>query len=355
MISSWSEFYRELWAHAAQSRGTVTSTEDGSDTASYQTLAEWPRTTIGDVIAIVMVVDAALAEVPVRPGGYGLNRLWQSAVIELEASSTIPYGDGREYPHNRSFWSTLLAVAAYLQTMHAPLPLEEMIDEVREQLTASPMQRNAQSATAVEHHPGGGADAVTIRTNDFPGMLDAQLSELARIRGFDFRIAPGGAAAGINVPRTTNDDALRLSNYWGKALVDLQVKVMTGAIPSPKDFGPVQEHWQAVSGDVELHAKAGRAQDTYPHNEDLWRAARALAAMLAALDTAPKPYDVVPRSEMSRVGEAAEQVVHAIGNIAQEARAGLKSAVTKPVIITGGVLLGLYLLLRQRSSKPQNG
>jgi hypothetical protein len=355
MISSWSDFYRELWAHAAQSRGTITSAEDGSDTASYQTLAEWPRTTIGDVIAVVMVVDAALAEVPVRPGGYGLNRLWQSAVIELEALSTIPYGDGREYPHNRSFWSTLLAVAAYLQTMHAPLPLDEMFDEIREQLTASQVPRNAQGSTVVEHLPGGGTDALTIRTSDFPGMLEAQLSELARIRGFDFRMPPGGSGAGINVPRTTNDDALRLSNYWGKALVDLQVKVMTGAIPSPKDFGPVQERWQAVSGDVELHAKAGKPQDTYPHNEDLWRAARALAAILAALAAPPKPYDVVPRSEVSRVGEAAEQVAHAIGNIAQEARARLKSAVTKPVIIGGGVLLGLYLLLRQRTSKPQNG
>src|SRR5678816_273667 len=104
--------YTHLWNQAAQSRGTVTRAGELLGATRYSSLAEWPRTTGADVIAIASLVDPILNETPLRPGGYGITRLWQTAVIELE-SIAFP-NPAAEYVHNRTFWSTLLAVAAHL-------------------------------------------------------------------------------------------------------------------------------------------------------------------------------------------------------------------------------------------------
>ena len=71
-------------------------------------------------------VDAVFGTLPLRPGGYGIARLWQTAVIELEGNASLH--SNAEYVHNRSLWSTLLAVAAYLDIMDAPLPPAEALE-----------------------------------------------------------------------------------------------------------------------------------------------------------------------------------------------------------------------------------
>ena len=53
-----------------------------------------------------------------------------------------------------------------------------------------------------------------------------------------------------------------------------------------------------------------------------------------------------PSDLSGRIADAAETVAHAIGNIAHEAGAGLLSSLGKPILIGGGLLLGLVLLLR---------
>src|SRR5439155_1672509 len=106
-----------------QSRGTVTSVGELPGAVRYSTLPEWPRTTGEDVIAIASLVDPILHATPLRPGGYGITRLWQTAVIDIEGIA-FP-NPAAEYVHNRAFWSCLLAVAAHLSLMEAALPEDD--------------------------------------------------------------------------------------------------------------------------------------------------------------------------------------------------------------------------------------
>jgi hypothetical protein len=343
MMTSWSDLYRQLWMHAARSRGTRWRDDDELDHASGPSIPEWPRTTVGDVVAIVMMVDPLLGSLPVRPGGYGVTRLWQTAVIELESLAAVH--PGGEYSHNRTFWSTLLTVVAYLETRDAPLPHDDTWDALRAELAARAGERNASGPTPR-----------TLTATTFPAMWDAQHAELAKLRGIDrIDASPGEASETTEVPRTNKADALRLAAYWGKALIQLQVKVMTGGAASPTGFADVQTHWQAVSADVDRFAKSGNADEVYPNNHELWGATHLLAATLATAGVSPVPYELdapkpsAPKPsapELSSVSEAAERVVHAIGDIAREAGAGMLSAAGKPLLIGGGVLVGLFLLLR---------
>ena len=185
-------------------------------------------------------------------------------------------------------------------------------------------------------------------------MWDAQRAELAKARGFDLRDAlPGEASQPMEVPRTTNADVLRLAAYWGEALVQIPVKGMVGGVSHPMELDSEQARWQAASADVDKHAKSGKPDDVYPKNHDLWRATRSLATTLGVLGVVPSPYELTVDatkpavSDLSgRIANAAETVAHAIGNIAHEAGAGLLSGLGKPLLIGGGVLLGLVLLLR---------
>src|SRR6185436_19958644 len=111
LLVTWNDAYTDPWNQAAQSRGTVTHAGELPGATRYSSLAEWPRTTGADVIAIASLVDPILNETPLRPGGYGITRLWQTAVIEIE-SIAFP-NPAAEYVNNRAFWSTLLAVAAH--------------------------------------------------------------------------------------------------------------------------------------------------------------------------------------------------------------------------------------------------
>jgi hypothetical protein len=341
-IVTWNDLYHQLWIQAAQSRGTVTSICDLPGSTRYSTLPEWPRTTGADAIVIASLVDPILSALPLRPGGYGITRLWQTAVIELEGLAfTSP---SAEYAYNRALWSTLLAVAAHLDTMDAPLPDEEAWQAVLDALWVP----------AVDYRNASRPAARTLTEPTFEKMWDSQKAELGKARGFDLRdAAPGEVGPPIEVPRTTNAEALRLAAYWGKALVPLQVKVMVGKVPTPTGFDGAQARWQAASGDVDRYARPGNPDDTYPKNHELWRAMHALSTTLGALGEAPGPFELTVESSKhaasdlpDRIANAAESVAHAIGNIAHEAGAGLASGLGKPLLIGGGVLLGLILLLR---------
>ena len=344
-IVTWNDIYHQLWIQAAQSRGTITSVGELPGSTRYSTIPEWPRTTGADAIAIASVIDPILSAVPLRPGGYGITRLWQTAVIELESIAFAR--PATEYVHNRSLWSTLLAVAAHLDTMNAPLPNEDAWEALLDTLWAPAVAyRNASRPTA---------RLLTAAT--FIEMWDTQRAELVKARGFDLRDAPPGEVGeAIEVPRTTNADVLRLDSYWSKALVQLKVKVMVGGVPMPADFENEQARWHAASADVDKYARSGQPDDVYPKNHEFWRATRSLSIALGLLGEAPSPYELVntsvdtPKPEASdlqtRIADIAGTVAHAISNIAHEAGAGLASGLGKPLLIGGGVLLSLILLLQ---------
>src|SRR6185503_7350310 len=62
LLVTWNDVYTDLWNHAAQSRGTVTRVGELAGATRYSSLAEWPRTTGADVIAIASLVDPILNE-----------------------------------------------------------------------------------------------------------------------------------------------------------------------------------------------------------------------------------------------------------------------------------------------------
>jgi hypothetical protein len=357
---TWNDVYHELWLQAAQSRGTVTSIGELPGTTRYSTLPEWPRTTGADAIAIASLVDPILSATPLRPGGYGITRLWQAAIIEIEAIAfPMP---AAEYVHNRALWSTLLAVAAHLNTMGAPVPDEETWGAVLATLWAPAVAyRNATG-------PQSGPQTKTLTAPTFERMWDTLRAELATARGFDRRDDEIGGT--IDVPRTTSADVRRLEAYWGRALVQLQLKVISGAVPSPEEFEDLQLEWQAVAGAVDEHAVHGNTHEVYPGNLEFWRATSALSTVLDVLEAGPAPYELVdagkpapvtpgrpPVSEAppatpkatdlsSRLNEAADSAVTALAHLVNDASAGLVKTVGRPLLITGAAVAALILLLR---------
>jgi hypothetical protein len=342
-IVTWNDLYHQLWIQAAQSRGTITSVGEMPGSTCYSTIPEWPRTTGADAIAIASLVDPILGALPLRPGGYGITRLWQTAVIELEGLAFAQ--PAAEYAHNRALWSTLLAVASYLDTMDAPLPSEDAWEALLD----------TQWAPTVGHRNAGGPPTRVITESTIEQMWDSQHAELIKARGFDVREPPPNAVGRpMQVPRTTNADVLRLTEYWSKQFVKLQVKVMVGGVANTMGFEGEQARWQAATADVAKYAKPGKPDDVYPKNHELWRAMLSLATTLAVLDEAPAPFDLMVDATKQavsdlpgRIADAAGTVAHAIGNIAHEAGAGLLSGMGKPLLIGGGVVLGLVLLLRK--------
>jgi hypothetical protein len=154
----------------------------------------------------------------------------------------------------------------------------------------------------------------------------------------------------MEVPRPTYADVFDLAIYWSKALVQLQTKVMAGSVPMPAGFEDAQTRWQAAS-DVERYGSASKPEDVYPRNHELWRAMRSLATTLGALDGPPIPYPLPdalrpPVADLpSRIVDAAGTVAQAISKLAHDTGAGLAAGLGKPLLIGGGVLLGLVLLL----------
>jgi len=341
-IDTWNDFYQQLWTQAARNRGTVSSVGELPGSTRYSTLSEWPRTTGDDAMTIVSIIDPILGAEPLRPGGYGITRLWQTAVIEVEGFAFAQ--PAAEYAHNRALWSTLIAVVAHLEAIGAPLPG----DEEWEALLAS------LSMPTEGRRNGGAPTTYVITESTLEKMWDSQHAELKKARGFDLREPlPGAGGRLMQVPRTTNADVLRLADYWGKQLVKLQVKVMMGGVANTMGLAGEQTRWQAATADVDKLARPGKPDDVYAKNHEFWRASLSLATTLAVLGEVPSPFDLMVQATKgavsdlpSRIADAAGSVAHAIGNIAHEAGAGLLSGFTKPLVVGGVLALGLVLLLR---------
>jgi hypothetical protein len=346
-IHAWNEVYSQLWTQAAQSRGTITEMADLVSPGRYTTVPEWPRTTNTDAIAIASLVDAVFGTMPLRPGGYGIARLWQTTVIELEADAfTHPPG---EYVHNRSFWSTMLAVAAYLDIMDAPLPPPEALEALIAALWLPLEYRNASGPTTR-----------TITESNAEKMWAKQRDEMMTARGFDLRegtaAAPGST---MKIPRTTNADIVKLADYWAKQLAGFVPKAILGGKNTMGLEGQLKR-WSELMEDVDKLGRKGQAEDVYPKNWEFWHESIGLATNLAVWEEAPTAFDLALDSTKQalsdlpgRIADAAGAVAQAVGHVAHEAGAGLLSGLGKPILIGGGVLIGAILLLRSGRSKAE--
>jgi hypothetical protein len=363
-LVTWNDAYHDLWMQAAQSRGTVTATGGLAGASWPMTLPEWPRTTGADAIAIAAVIDPILSAMSPCAGISAVTRLWQRAIVDLDRAA-VP-SPSLEYAHNRTFWSTVLTVAAYLSTFAAPVPSDEIWDAL-EAVLWSP---------AIEHRNATAPSNRTLTASTYSGMWETLRAELARARGSDLRDDELGGI--IEVPRTANGDALQLEAYWSRALVQLQLRVMTGAMPTPENFEDVQLEWQAVSAGIAYDGVLGRAADSYPANLELWRATRALALALELLEVRPGPYVLIdaptpaaaaapwggPASARapaatpkatdlsSRLSNFVDDAVNAMAHAFNDASHKLVTTVGRPLLFTGAAVATLLLILK--ATEPCN-
>src|ERR1041384_2365295 len=106
--------------------------------------------------------------------------------------------------------------------------------------------------------------------------------------------------------------------------------------------------------DVEAIARPGKADDVYAKNHEFWREAFELAQTLVLFKELPSKFDIsvsVAKELPERIGHAVGGVVsdvsRIVGEAAQQAGKGFLTGLGKPLIIGGGVALGLFLLLRR--------
>jgi hypothetical protein len=338
-ILTWNDLYYQLWTQAAQSRGTVTSVGSPPAADVMMTMPEWPRTTGADVIAIATLVDPILGALPLRPGGYGTSRLWQSAVIELEMAAFA--SPAAEYPYNRSLWSALLAVASYLETMQASLPDEVTIDALLDTLWAPVAYRNAEPASR------------PITESNAEKMWTTQRDELAKLRGSDVRESPEIGGGPMKIPRSTNADIVRIADYWAMQLSTFLTKILLGSGPDNRSGLDGQlKRWGAIMEDVDKLARKGKPDDVYPKNHQLWHEAWGLAVNLATWGEVPSTFDLfwgatkqAVKDLPERLSDAAAAAAKAAGQVAHDIGAGFLSGLGKPLLIGGAAVVGLLVVI----------
>jgi len=343
-ITTWLRAFFALQASAMESRGFI-EIDAGTETA-----ARWPRTTGHDVIAIAAVVDPYLREQPLRFGGHGLARRWRAVAEDLEQ---LALGEPRgEYAENRSFWNTLPAVFVYLHSQGAQLPPPEVWDALVAVLQDHSELRNVgpKGDGPFKHFPN-------VKT--FDDLYMEQYKYLLDLRGFDeLDPEPGMGGRKRKIPRSTNADVVALADYWSKQFAD--VKQVFG-------HADAMQRWKRALADVDQLARKADPNAVYPKNNAFWRDLKQTAVHIAVADEAPSKGDVAldaiktsvknlpdniatgAKAVVGALSEAAGDIAHGVGKVANEAGKGLFSGFGGPLLVGAG-LLGLFLISRNRSS-----
>src|SRR5260221_8594753 len=204
-IYNWTDGYVALRHRAFETRGFIEL--DGG--------ARWPRTTGEDVVAIAALFDPAVR----ANATAGIMSRWRATLGDLERDAVTAAHD--TYPWNRTFWSTLEAVTAFLDNMAIAPPVPALWDALLAQLGSSPARNSGPSGDQPFKH----FDAKT-----FSDLYVEQFKYLVEQRGFDEVEPPtpydansyGMGGVKKKIPRTTNTDVLALAGYWGKELDDVK-------------------------------------------------------------------------------------------------------------------------------------
>jgi len=339
-IDTWSDGYLALRYRAFETRGFI-ELDNG---------ARWPRTLGEDVIAIAAFFDHAV-KTHATPGI--LNR-WRATLADLEAEAISS-------PHttffaNRAFWSTLEAVAVFLDDMAVSSPAQSAWDALIA-VIGSHAPRNVGPS-------GDGPFKHFDNVKTFDDLYNEQYKYLIALRGFDEpepvplddnSYGTGGRKK--KIPRTTNTDVLALAGYWGKELED--VKEVFG-------HAGVEKRWSALMTDVGKLAMYGNPTAVYPQNNKFWHELFETAVHVAVADEAPSKWDMAKDSIKDSIkhlpenlGHAASKgadlvasAAHAVGKVANEAGKGLFAGFGTPLLIGAG-LIGLFLITRSNSEHKE--
>ena len=284
LTQAWDDAYHELWSHAAHHRGLRESIGELPGHMLSRSLQQWPRTCGGDVVAIAAVLDPVLRAAPLEAGGHGVERKWRRCAADLEDTALAE--PAREYRHNRTFWSALASISAYLASVGAPVPAsmwEALLAEV-----ASPGHA-ARDAILAD-------DQLHLTAYSYDELWQAQQRELARLRGADLHDpAPRVIGSRMSIPRTTNADALQLAAFWTDVLAQVEHQRHAMGPEGPHALhangldGEIRR-WRAVLEDVDTHATTGPPSATYPRNEALWRGTASVSVTVSVLDETPPPF-----------------------------------------------------------------
>lgn len=294
---AWEDAFQELWNHAAHHRGLREAGADGPHHLRADPLPHWPRTCGADVIAIASIVDAVLHAAPPTEGGYGIESAWRRCARELEHSAL---GEpGREYRHNRTFWSALASTIAYLASVDVEVP-DAMWHALLAEVAAPPPEHRSTAVVDEKLH---------LAAFSYDELWQAQKTALAKLRGADAR-EPGPKVMGsrMTVPRTTNADVLQLATYWTSALAQVEIKRREMGPHGPQALhqagldGEIRR-WRAALADVDTYAATGDPAAVYAKNEVFWRASASLSVTIAAIDEVPTPFEMLLDTLIQRPGE----------------------------------------------------
>lgn len=339
-ITTWLRAFFALQASAMESRGFI-------EIANDDDVVRWPRTSGHDVIAIAAVLDPYLRETPLRFGCHGIARRWRAIVDDVERFALV---DPREeYTENRAFWHALPAMCVYLHSEGAPLPPDEVWDALRAVLNDATAFRNV----------GKDSPFKPFDVKTWDDLYIEQYKFLRDARGSDeLAPEPGMGGTTYKIPRTTNADVIALADYWSKKFAD--VKEVFG-------HKGAMERWKEALVDIDAIARKGDPSAVYPKNNGFWRDLKSTAIHIAVADEAPTKWDMAKESLKDSVknlpeniktgvkvvtnalGDAAGELAHGAGKIANEAGKGLFSGFGTPLLVGAG-LLGLFLISRNRGS-----
>lgn len=310
-----------------------------------------PRTTHLDIMYQIAFWNRQLWEMERKPlpasapspATLGIAEIKRRYAAAVRDANTIAMETSTDavYPGNREFWGATRALARILSVFdEPPLPPDAAVAEL------------GQVALRNARYPGEGT---------FAAMFDRQLEDFVQARGFDLDFARargadrGDALAGVDqpmlIPRTLIRDILQLADYWNASWLRL------GSTDADPGLAAVANQWAAVMRDVSDIARQGKPDEVYRHNPAFWRGALALALTLDAHDERPSSVDITiavtpqaqPEGILRTVSRAITELAH---DAAQTAAQSFTKGITKPVLLGGGALLGLWLVLRCRTPKP---
>jgi hypothetical protein len=323
-ILTWTDGYFAVRYRAFETRGMI----------ELDSGVRWPRTTGGDVLAIASIFDPAV-RANATPG---VMRRWRALLDELERDALA--SSRATYPNNRSFWASLEMVAVFLDDVAISAPSTGVWDTLVEVVGAQP--RNVGPSNK---------DPFGLTAATYDDLWMAQRTLFANKHGFDQPDPPAGfGLKGLKIPRTTNAEVLQLAAYWGD-----QIK----KAPQVMGYQAAVDKWKTALANVGKYARAGKPDDAYPKNNELWHTLNDVSIQIAIGDEAPTKWDMAKDAIKESVTHLPENLehaaskgvdfvasaAHAVGKVANEAGKGLFSGFGTPLLIGAG-LVGLFLISR---------
>lgn len=173
---------------------------------------------------------------------------------------------------------------------------------------------------------------ILIRKGKYADQFLAIKAEYDKLRG---RTKVGA----VNIPFTTNDDAIKIIDYWDNEF-KLAGLDRSEFVLDKKDLAIVKP-WRDFKTRAKLNLKTGKGSDLFINNFDLWEQTQRLALALNARVTArPSSFSLLKESFKERIEEIRKGTAGDIFRI-------LKTALIVAAVLFGGlILLQLLQLLK---------